>query len=54
MYNHHRGLASEIVLEPDSDPIPRRSAVNLDSVVRAISEALEIAVDCRRRPLHLP
>jgi mRNA interferase MazF len=27
-----RGLASEVVLEPDSDPIPRRSAVNLDSV----------------------
>lgn len=27
-----RGLASEVVLGPDSDPIPRRSAVNLDSV----------------------
>lgn len=27
-----RGLASEVVLEPSSDPIPRRSAVNLDSV----------------------
>ena len=27
-----RGLASEVVLEPDSDPIPKRSAVNLDSV----------------------
>jgi mRNA interferase MazF len=27
-----RGLASEVVLEPHSDPIPRRSAVNLDSV----------------------
>jgi mRNA interferase MazF len=27
-----RGLASEVVLEPGSDPIPRRSAVNLDSV----------------------
>jgi mRNA interferase MazF len=26
-----RGLASEVVLEPGSDPIPRRSAVNLDS-----------------------
>jgi mRNA interferase MazF len=25
-------LASEAVLEPDHDPIPRRSAVNLDSV----------------------
>ena len=27
-----RGLASEVVLEPGLDPIPRRSAVNLDSV----------------------
>jgi mRNA interferase MazF len=34
-----RGLASEVVLEPDSDPIPRRSAVNLDSV-----ESVPVAV----------
>jgi mRNA interferase MazF len=27
-----RGLASEVVLEPDIDPIPRRSAINLDSI----------------------
>ncbi|MBA2438912.1 MAG: type II toxin-antitoxin system PemK/MazF family toxin [Acidimicrobiia bacterium] len=27
-----RGLASEVVLEPPHDPIPSRSAVNLDSV----------------------
>jgi len=27
-----RGLPSEVVLEPSDDPIPRRSAVNLDSV----------------------
>lgn len=27
-----RGLVSEVVLEPDDDPVPRRSAVNLDSV----------------------
>lgn len=27
-----RGLASEVVLEPRDDPIPRRSAVNMDSV----------------------
>jgi mRNA interferase MazF len=27
-----RGLLSEVVLAPDLDPIPRRSAVNLDSV----------------------
>jgi mRNA interferase MazF len=27
-----RGLASEVVLEPDDDPVPRRSSINLDSV----------------------
>jgi mRNA interferase MazF len=27
-----RGLRSEVVLEPDEDPVPRRCAVNLDSV----------------------
>ncbi|MGU3501724.1 type II toxin-antitoxin system PemK/MazF family toxin [Mycobacterium sp. C31M] len=27
-----RGLASEVALDPGVDPIPRRSAVNLDSV----------------------
>ena len=27
-----RGLSSEVLLEPEEDPIPRRSAVNLDSV----------------------
>ena len=34
-----RGLASEVVLEPSGDPVPRRSAVNLDSV-----ESVSIAV----------
>jgi len=34
-----RGLASEVVLEPGDDPIPRRSAINLDSV-----ESTSIAV----------
>lgn len=34
-----RGLPSEVVLEPDFDPIPRRSAVNLDSV-----ESVSVAV----------
>ena len=34
-----RVLASEVVLEPGSDPIPRRSAVNLDSV-----ESVSVAV----------
>jgi mRNA interferase MazF len=27
-----RGLPSEVTLEPGDDPIPRRSAINLDSV----------------------
>ena len=27
-----RGLASEVVLEPGEDPVPRLTAVNLDSV----------------------
>jgi mRNA interferase MazF len=27
-----RGLLSEVLLEPGEDPVPRRSAVNLDSV----------------------
>ena len=27
-----RGLPSEVVLEPADDPVPKRSAVNLDSV----------------------
>jgi mRNA interferase MazF len=27
-----RGLASEVALEPGGDPVPRRCAVNLDSV----------------------
>lgn len=34
-----RGLASEVVLEPGEDPVPRRSAVNLDSV-----EGVSVAV----------
>lgn len=34
-----RNLASEVVLEPGEDPVPRRTAVNLDSV-----ESVSIAV----------
>ncbi|MGI8679688.1 MAG: type II toxin-antitoxin system PemK/MazF family toxin [Jatrophihabitans sp.] len=34
-----RGLASEVVLEPGDDPVPRPSAVNLDSV-----ESVSIAI----------
>jgi mRNA interferase MazF len=34
-----RGLASEVVLESSDDPVPRRSAVNLDAV-----ESVSVAV----------
>jgi mRNA interferase MazF len=34
-----RGIPSEIVLEPGDDPVPRRTAVNLDSV-----ESVSVAV----------
>lgn len=34
-----RNLPSEVVLEPGDDPVPRRSAVNLDSV-----ESVSVAV----------
>jgi mRNA interferase MazF len=34
-----RDLASEVVVEPDEDPVPRRSAINLDSV-----ESVSVAV----------
>lgn len=34
-----RGLASEVVVEPEEDPVPRRSAINLDSV-----ESVSLAV----------
>jgi mRNA interferase MazF len=34
-----RGLPSEVVLEPGADPLPRRSAVNLDTV-----ESVSVAV----------
>jgi mRNA interferase MazF len=34
-----RGLASEVVLNPGDDPVPRRSGINLDSV-----ESVSVAV----------
>lgn len=34
-----RGIASEVVLEPRDDPVPLRSAVNLDSI-----ESVSIAI----------
>jgi mRNA interferase MazF len=50
-----RGLASEVILEPGDDPIPRRSAVNLDSVesvaVALLVERLGRLSDERMRDL---
>ena len=37
-----RALPSEVVLEPGEDPVPRRSAVNLDSV-ESVSLAVLVA-----------
>jgi mRNA interferase MazF len=36
-----RGLRSEVLLDPAEDPIPRTSAVNLDSVQHVVVDALE-------------
>lgn len=48
-----RGLASEVHLEPGEDPIPLRSAVNLDSVesvsVAVLVERLGRLADARMR-----
>src|SRR5205807_6519512 len=38
-----RGLASEVVVEPVADPVPRRSSINLDSV-----ESVSVAVLVKR------
>lgn len=38
-----RGLSSEVLLEPGDDPVPRRSAVNLDSV-----ESVSVGILVRR------
>ncbi len=38
-----RGLPSEVVLEPGDDPVPQRTAVNLDSV-----ESVSVAVLVQR------
>lgn len=38
-----RGLASEVLLEPGTDPVPRTCAVNLDSV-----ESVSLAVPATR------
>jgi mRNA interferase MazF len=50
-----RGLLSEVVLEPGDDPVPRRSAVNLDSVENVptamLVERLGRLSDARMRQL---
>ena len=50
-----RGLPSEVVLEPGDDPVPRRSAVNLDSVesvsIAVLVERLGRLSDARMRDL---
>ena len=50
-----RGLASEVSLEPGEDPVPRRSAVNLDSVesvpVALLVERIGRLSDARMREI---
>lgn len=50
-----RGLPSEVVLEPGQDPVPRRSAVNLDSVesvsIGLLIERLGRVSDARLREI---
>ncbi len=50
-----RGLPSEVQLEPGEDPVPRRSAVNLDSVesvaVATLVERLGRLADERMRQI---
>ena len=50
-----RGLASEVLLEPGDDPVPLRSAVNLDSVesasVGVLVERLGRLSDARMRDI---
>ncbi|HUP68347.1 MAG TPA: type II toxin-antitoxin system PemK/MazF family toxin [Acidimicrobiales bacterium] len=50
-----RGMPSEVLLEPDDDPVPLRSAVNLDSVesvsLGVLVERLGRLSDARMRSL---
>lgn len=50
-----RGLASEVLLEPVDDPVPRRCAVNLDSVesasVGVLVDRLGRLADARMREI---
>jgi mRNA interferase MazF len=50
-----RGLVSEVLLDPEEDPVPRRSAANLDSVesvsIGVLVERLGRVSDDRMRQL---
>lgn len=50
-----RGLPSEVVLDPTDDPVPRLSAVNLDSVesvaISVLVERLGRLSDLRMRQI---
>ncbi|MGH9028246.1 MAG: type II toxin-antitoxin system PemK/MazF family toxin [Acidimicrobiales bacterium] len=50
-----RGLPSEVVLEPDDDPVPRHCAVNLDSIesvtLGVLTERTRRLADIRMRPI---
>jgi mRNA interferase MazF len=50
-----RGLSSEVLLEPNEDPVPRVSAVNLDSVesisIRLLIERIGQLSDERMRQI---
>ena len=50
-----RGLASEVVVEPGEDPVPHRSAINLDSIenvsVAVLVERLGRLSDSRMREI---
>ncbi|MGB3013900.1 MAG: type II toxin-antitoxin system PemK/MazF family toxin [Candidatus Nanopelagicales bacterium] len=50
-----RGLASEVLLEPGEDPIPLRSAINLDAVesvsIAILVERLGRVADVRMREI---
>jgi mRNA interferase MazF len=50
-----RGLPSEVLLEPGDDPVPLRSAVNLDSIesvsIAVLVERLGRVADARMREI---
>lgn len=50
-----RGLPSEVVLEPGDDPVPLRSAVNLDSIesvsIAILVERVERLAESRMREI---